>query len=109
MLWRYHDQGRQGQRAHSPKMQQRQGSWPLWGSTDPALIEVPDQLHNGYLYHQHGCKILHLPSLGISPGRAGEGEEEKYLQSCLKQCHHFFPFVVSADSMLGYEASMVLK
>eukprot|EP00957_Ditylum_brightwellii_P078853 5996152-Ditylum_brightwellii.AAC.1 len=33
-------------------------------------------------------------------------KKDKYLQACLEQRCHFLPFVVSADGMLGHEASM---
>eukprot|EP00957_Ditylum_brightwellii_P159101 12109091-Ditylum_brightwellii.AAC.1 len=36
-------------------------------------------------------------------------KKDKYIQACLEQRHHFSPFVVSADGMLGHEASMVFK
>eukprot|EP00957_Ditylum_brightwellii_P002398 183970-Ditylum_brightwellii.AAC.1 len=36
-------------------------------------------------------------------------KKAKYLQACLKQSHHFSPFIVSVDGMLGKEADMVLK
>ena len=36
-------------------------------------------------------------------------KKKKYLQACLDQRHHFSPFVVSCDGMLGKEAKSVLQ
>jgi hypothetical protein len=33
----------------------------------------------------------------------------KYLEACLEQRHHFTPFVVSTDGMMGREASTFAK
>jgi hypothetical protein len=38
-----------------------------------------------------------------------EKEEVQYLEACLKQHHHFTPFVVSIDGLLGKEAKTLLK
>eukprot|EP00957_Ditylum_brightwellii_P107093 8171146-Ditylum_brightwellii.AAC.1 len=35
-----------------------------------------------------------------------KGKKGKYLNSCLEQNHHFSPFVVSVDGMLGKQAAM---
>eukprot|EP00957_Ditylum_brightwellii_P102251 7794589-Ditylum_brightwellii.AAC.1 len=42
MMWGYHNQGGQGHCAHLLDAQQRQRSQPLWGSNNPALMEVPN-------------------------------------------------------------------
>jgi hypothetical protein len=36
-------------------------------------------------------------------------KKKKYLQPCLVQRHHFTPFIVSVDSLIGKEAKTVLK
>jgi hypothetical protein len=36
-------------------------------------------------------------------------KERKYLKSCLEQCRHFTPFVVSTDGLIGKEAKTLLK
>jgi hypothetical protein len=36
-------------------------------------------------------------------------KKKKYLQPCLDQHHHFTPFIVSADGLIGKEAKSVLK
>eukprot|EP00957_Ditylum_brightwellii_P093960 7154549-Ditylum_brightwellii.AAC.1 len=36
-------------------------------------------------------------------------KKAKYLQRCLDQRHHFSPFMMSVDGMLGKEAAMLLK
>eukprot|EP00957_Ditylum_brightwellii_P160862 12247959-Ditylum_brightwellii.AAC.1 len=36
-------------------------------------------------------------------------KKHKYLNTCLEQCRHQSPFVMSIDGMLGHEVSMILK
>ena len=36
-------------------------------------------------------------------------KKKKYLESCLEQCHHFTPIVVSTDGLVGREAKTLLK
>jgi hypothetical protein len=36
-------------------------------------------------------------------------KKKKYLQSCLEQCKHFAPFVVSTDGLIEREAGELLK
>jgi hypothetical protein len=36
-------------------------------------------------------------------------KKKKYVQPCLDQRHHFTPFIVSVDGLIGKEAKMVLK
>ena len=44
-------------------------------------------------------------SLGVSE----RDKKRKYLDSCLQQRHHFSPFVVSINGILGTEAEAKLK
>ena len=40
---------------------------------------------------------------------AERGKKKMYLEACLQQCRHFFPFVHSMDGLLGVEATATLK
>ena len=44
-----------------------------------------------------------------SPHEAERGEKRIYLEACLHQRQHFFPFVASVDGLLGVEAAATLK
>eukprot|EP00957_Ditylum_brightwellii_P166997 12713276-Ditylum_brightwellii.AAC.1 len=46
-------------------------------------MEAPNRLHTGHLHHQHGCKILHIPPCGISPGGTREKKEGQISSSLL--------------------------
>ena len=35
--------------------------------------------------------------------------KKNYIESCLQQHHHFYPFVVPMDDLLGMEAETTLK
>ena len=37
------------------------------------------------------------------------GKKKMYLEACLQQCRHFYPFVASVDRLLGVEATATLK
>ena len=41
--------------------------------------------------------------------KAEKGKKKMYLEACLQQRRHFFPFVASVDSLLGVEATATLK
>jgi hypothetical protein len=36
-------------------------------------------------------------------------KKKKYLEACLERRHHFTPFVVSANGMIGKEAKVMMK
>ena len=36
-------------------------------------------------------------------------KNRSYLEDCLWQSHHFYPFIVSMDSLLGIETEAMLK
>ena len=40
---------------------------------------------------------------------AEKGKKRMYLEACLQQRRHFYPFVASVDGMLGVEATDTLK
>ena len=40
---------------------------------------------------------------------AERGNKRMYLEACLQQRRHFYPFVASVDGLLGVEATAALK
>ena len=41
--------------------------------------------------------------------KAEKGKKKMYLEACLQQRRHFFPFVTSVDRLMGVEATATLK
>ena len=43
------------------------------------------------------------------PPRGVTGEKKMYLEACLQQFWHFYPFIASEEGLLGVEATATLK
>jgi len=72
------------------------------------LLVICYLFHFGCLYHWHRGQNLSIQGSSEVLTSHEKTTKKKYLAPCCAQWHHFTPFIVSTDGLLGHEAEAVV-
>ena len=88
----------------APEVTEQKGElliWDLWKQGTNSVHDMRVVNTDALTYQlKEPEKCLH---------EAEKGKKKMYLEACLQQCRHFFPFVASVDRLLGVDTTATLK